>query len=66
MDKQEARGNDSGREGSKKRGAVSTGGERQSKAARTGALSDTRHLEDILVPRRQGSEHEGVRVEHLV
>lgn len=37
---------------------MSTDEERPSKAAKTEAPSDTHRLEDILVPRRQGSEDE--------
>lgn len=65
MDTPDARGIDPGRDGSKKRAAVSTNGERPSKAAWTLASSDTRRLEDIPVPRRQGSEDKTVEVELL-
>lgn len=51
---------------SRKRGAVSTDGERSLKAARTRAPSDTRCLGDTLFPRRQDMEGIVVKVEQLV
>lgn len=57
MDTSDARDNDPGRNNLKKSAAVSIKEKRQSKVMRTGALSDTRRLEYIPVPCRQGSEN---------
>lgn len=66
MDTPKSRGNESGREGSKQLAAVSTSGKRPSKAARTGASSYTRCLEDILVSRCGVVWDEETDVGHLV
>lgn len=64
--KPEPRGDDLGRERSKKCGAVSTYGDHPSKTSWMGAWSDTRCLKNVPVPRRRIGENEDVKVEHLV
>lgn len=66
MDRSKLRDNDSGRKGSKKRAAVSKRGERLSRAPPIGAWGETRRLDDILVPHREGIENKEVKMEHLV
>lgn len=66
MKKPESSDDDVGREGFKKRAALSTDGDRLSVAARTGASSDTRCLKDISVPGLRVVEHKEVEVAHLV
>lgn len=64
--KSNAEGKDTKRNGTKTRAAVSTNCERTLKSARTGALSDTRRLENISTPRQQNTEDGKVEDVHLV
>lgn len=61
-----ARDDDTGKKGLKKRAAVSTDGDRPSKAARTEVSSGTRWLKNIHVPRCRIIENEEVEVVHFL
>lgn len=66
MDKRDSREFEPKREGSKKRAAVSTSGERLSKVAWMWASSDLRRLEGIIVPCCRSDDVEVVKVMCLV
>lgn len=64
--KRESRDDDLGRKSLRKHVAVSTDEDRPSKAARTGVLSNTRHLKEISVPNRRISEDKETEADHFV